>query len=182
MNPITTVEALVKELENAGDKEQAGILKRIQIPHENYEPYISWCSGSYTRNCIARTEQFEAILLCWDQYAETPIHGHDGQDCWVYQVKGTVEEKRYTRQKNGELSESARLFLREGRLSYMNDHMGYHLIRNTSGHRAMTLHIYSSPIDECEVYCDDSEVFNVVEMEYDTLRGEKIKSTVIVED
>jgi len=60
------------------------------------------------------------------------------------------------------------------RLTYMRDEMGYHMIKNNSEARAMTLHIYALPIDECEVFDEKKETFIDKEMQYDTVTGEKI--------
>ena len=168
MNSITTIEELVDQFDDAAPSEQVSVLKRIDIPVEDFESYATWCEDGYTRNCIARNDEFEFILLCWSEGAKTPIHGHAGQDCWVFQVDGKVKETRLKENSEEELQVTNELTLTEGRLAYMHDRMGYHCIENESSGRAMTLHIYASPIDSCKVFNEDSQKFEVVEMEYDT--------------
>jgi cysteine dioxygenase len=169
MEAITTVKSLIEEFKKSSKKDQPKIVKRIQLDKEDVISYATWSDTDYTRNCLARTDEFEFILLCWDEEARTPIHGHGGQDCWVYQVEGTVEELRFEENESGELVKTQSLKLESGGVSYMNDKMGYHLIKNTHKQKAMTLHIYAKPIDACKVFDTKKEEFKMAEMEYDSI-------------
>lgn len=173
---ITTIEQLISSFDDAEPSEQVGILKRINIPVSDFARYATWKDGGYTRNCVARHEKFEFILLCWSPGAVTPIHGHDGQDCWVYQVDGSVREKRFAQSGNSfEITND--MTLDAGKLCYMNDKMGYHALANESAQRSMTLHIYANPIDRCEVFNEERDCFVTVEMEYDTVEGNVVLPT-----
>lgn len=175
MDSITSIEQLVREFDDADPIEQGGILKRIEIPKSEFEEAASWREGDYTRNCIARTDDFEFILLCWDKHCKTKIHDHSGQNCWVYQVDGSVREVRYEGVGDG-LNVYSEEILDKGGLSFMQDDMGYHMIENFNNSRAMTLHVYVKPIDSCLVYDDDAFRFKTVEMEYDTV-GELVEAS-----
>ena len=166
MTDINTISNLIKQFDEAPDEELASVLKRINIPIDEFENYASWSKNSYTRNCIARTDDFEFILICWDTNAKTAIHGHDGQDCWVHQVSGKITETRYKNGQDG-MTEYVSRDLEKGKMVYMTDKMGFHEIENTSGTRAMTLHVYASPIDECKVVTEDGDI-EVRELSYDT--------------
>ena len=170
MNFITTVDQLAETLDSIEPEEHKEVMKSIKLSVQELEPFASWTKGGYTRNCLARTEKYELILLCWDVDAQTPIHGHGGENCWVYQVQGKVEEVRLVQSASG-LIEINRLALSPGKLTYMNDGMGYHTITNNSGHRAMTLHIYASPIDACKVFNEKKDCFELKEMSYHTYKG-----------
>jgi cysteine dioxygenase len=62
--------------------------------------------------------------------------------------------------------------LSPGRLTYMEDSMGYHTLKNHSDERAMTLHLYISPIDTCKVFNDTTEdSFKLKELKYDSYKG-----------
>lgn len=177
MNHITTIEQLTETLDNADPLSHAKIMKNITIKASEFEPFATWTKECYTRNCLARTEKYELILLCWEIGAETPIHGHGGENCWVYQVKGTVKEMRF--EQNAEvLKLTNQMVLTPGKLTYMNDKMGYHSIKNISNQRAMTLHIYASPIDSCKVYNDEDDCFELKEMSYHTYKGNEVADCV----
>lgn len=168
MSKITSIDQLIECFDNAEPSEQVSVLKRIDIPLNEFDDYATWKKGDYTRNCIARREGFEFILLCWDNTAITPIHGHDGQNCWVYQVDGEICEKRYVESDSGfKVTNEANLT--PGKISFMHDRMGFHTIENISETRAMTLHVYANPIDSCLVYCDEKQEFEEKDMVYDTM-------------
>jgi cysteine dioxygenase len=171
---VPTIEKLIEDFEEVEPAKQMRLLKEMNIPKEDFEEFASWEVGGYTRNCIARHENFEFILLCWDAGAKTCIHGHDGQSCWVYQVDGSVTEKRFQPIGNGfELIQDETLD--EGDISFMHDRMGYHALENSSSERAMTLHAYVKPIDRCKVFNEELEQFETVEMSYNTIKGKAVQ-------
>lgn len=176
MQKITTIDQLIECFDDAEPSEQVSVLKSIDIPITEFEQYATWKEGGYTRNCLVRKDGFEFILLCWSEGASTPIHGHGGQDCWVYQVAGEVKEHRY-KEENGTFEIVNEAVLTEGRITYMHDRMGYHALKNTSRGKAMTLHVYANPIDRCKVYNEDISAFEIKEMEYDTIEGDVVRKT-----
>lgn len=169
MNTIKTIESLADALDKAEKSERAKVISRLDLYPDAFNEYATWSDEGYTRNCVARTDEYELLLLCWDKEAETPIHGHGGQDCWVYQIEGTVEEIRVKQDEEGNLEETHRMELAPGKVSYMHDCMGFHKIRNPFNQRAMTLHIYAKPIDACRVFDPKNQEFKIKEMEYDTV-------------
>lgn len=174
MNQISTIKELIEQLNNANSNQFSEILNRVKIPAANFESYSTWCDEDYTRNCISRTDAYEMILLCWEKGIKTAIHDHGGQDCWVYQVKGKIEEALYKDVDPLSLKHPKKQQIGEGDITYMNDKMGYHSLENISDSRALTLHIYNSPIESCQVFSTKEECLNVVEMQYDTFEGEKV--------
>ena len=177
MNQIISIQELTDTLDKADPLDHAKIMKRIKIEASEFEPFMTWSKQCYTRNCLARTEKYELILLCWEIGTKTPIHGHGGEDCWVYQIQGTVEEIRYE-QNTSLLKETNRMILTPGKLTYMNDKMGYHCIENNLSQRAMTLHIYASPIDTCKVYNNKKDCFEIKEMSYHTFKGNEVETSI----
>ena len=176
MSKIESIETLISEFESAAEKDRSKILNRINIQPNEFEKFATWKDGEYTRNCLARTVEFEFILLCWDSRAETAIHDHGGQDCWVYQVTGEVEEMRYSLESDNNLKPTLKTILESGRLTYMNDKMGFHRLKNISknGSRAMTLHIYASPIDQCRVLNSETRNFEEIKMAYDSFSDQVV--------
>lgn len=174
MNSVDSLEGLIKILNDAETSNHGKIIKEINIPISEFESYASWEEDGYTRNCIYRSDDYELILLCWDKGASTPIHGHDGQKCWVYQIEGEISEIRYEKFNSGDLFETNRIQLDLGKLTFMNNSMGYHKLSNGNERRAMTLHAYVLPITSCEYYCDDKGDFQTKNLEYDTIEGHSI--------
>ncbi len=171
---IRTLSSLIEQLEETDHEEHKKIISSMDIPKDEFMPFAYWKDKGYARNCIKRTKDYELLLLCWNPGDKTPVHGHDGQDCWVYLVDGEMSEIRYQADEEENLTKTHTEKLTGRRLTYMRDEMGYHMIKNTSNQRAMTLHIYALPIDECEVFDEADESFKSKEMEYDTIRKTKV--------
>lgn len=169
-----SLNVLITNLNHSANSNHGKILKEMNVSTEDFEYYASWEKGGYTRNCICRTDEYELILLCWDKNVETAIHDHDGQNCWVYQVDGQVSEVRYEQNEMDDLIEVNRVQLSPGKLTYMNKSMGFHKLVNDIDGRAMTLHVYVSPISSCQVFCDEKEGFELKELEYDTIHENAI--------
>ncbi len=163
---ITTIQELIDSLDQNPIDSFPSILKSIAIPLVDFEAYSRWYSHEYTRNCIVRNERYELLLLCWSPHHETAIHDHNGQKCWVYQIKGQIEEQRYESSDKGPVP-TRHSILKEGVLSYMDDKMGLHLLSNPSDERAMSLHIYVAPIDKCKVYNEEDQCFVTKQLSYD---------------
>ena len=177
MKFINTVEKLIETLNHTSPSEYAKVIKKVRFKKESLIPFSTWTKHGYTRNCLARTDYYELILLCWDVNAKTPVHGHGGEDCWVYQIHGTIEEVRFEEQEDC-ITEQNRMVLSPGKLTYMHDRMGYHSLRNISHQKAMTLHIYANPIDSCKVYNNDKNCFEMKKMSYHTSWEEKLESII----
>jgi uncharacterized cupin superfamily protein len=171
---ITTIKSLIEKLEETDRDQHKKIISAMDIPKSEFMPYAHWKEKGYARNCIKRTKDYELLLLCWNPGDKTPVHGHDGQDCWVYLVDGEMNEIRYQADDDDNLTKTHVETLTGRRLTYMRDEMGYHMIKNNSDKRAMTLHIYALPIDECEVFDENEETFVDKEMKYDTTTKERM--------
>jgi len=167
---------LIDLLDNASKEEYKAMGKKISIPIEDFQDYIYYDSESYTRNCIKRTEQYELILLCWEEGQKTPIHCHNEQECWVHVVQGRFYEKRYLEAED-QLELDHQMDLLEEGVSYMNDDMGFHSLENSSNGRSISLHLYMDPIDECQVLDQQTGEFEMKKLEYYSYAGEFQETT-----
>ncbi len=171
MDTIDSVEELVKVLSKSEAKEFVKISERLKLEAADFKEFATWSGEAYTRNCISRDDHYELLLLCWEPHQITPIHCHNGEECWVLGLEGEFEEVRFDEKSpdQGELIEISREHLSEGGISYMNDNMGFHHIENLSAKRGMTLHLYMDPIDSCRVYDEDSKSFIRKKLSYDSV-------------
>lgn len=176
MQAINNLDELLETLAKCSGQEFVKLATRLDLQAEDFEEYSFWDSESYTRNCVSRNEDYELILLCWEAGQETPVHCHNGEECWVYALQGNMEEIRYQSKSNSDhdIYESERGLMNEGSLAYMHDSMGYHSLHNNSSARAMTLHLYMKPIPSCRVYDDEKNQFIRKEMVYTTEQGKKL--------
>lgn len=175
---IISIQNLIDELKNSGANQYVSIAKRITISKDECEEYISWDAKDYTRNCIEHNDDFELILICWKPGDETPIHDHNDQRCWVYQIEGEVVEERFVKDEEGNLLKNHEMILSGGRLTYMHDSMGYHTLSNKTNKNAFSLHLYIKPVEKCQIFDEGLNAFKEVEMNYHTIDGKLNLETV----
>ena len=172
---ISSLEELIDLLDNSTKQEYKALGKRINVPLADFEPFMYYEPDAYTRNCIKRTEDYELLLLCWEEGQATPIHCHNNQECWVHVLKGSLHEIRYQGDAPKLEVEQELDLLQEG-ISYMNDEMGYHSLANVADGKSITLHLYMDPIDECNIYDEESKEFELKELVYHTYEGEMVEA------
>lgn len=122
----------------------------------------------YSRNRLARTRDFEVLLLCWEPGQETRIHDHSGQSGWVRVLEGAIEETVFDFAPLAEvdvpdgasaaacrLRETERRVVPAGKaVARVDPERAIHRLRNPRerGERAVTLHVYCKPHDSCMTY------------------------------
>lgn len=178
MNQITSLNGLIETLKQSEAEDYVKIAQGMNIPLSDFDAYAHFKDNGYARNCIAKTEAFELILICWKKGNITPIHGHDNQNCWVYQVDGKMTEIRYEKGNDGTLTECNNMQLEAGALTYMHDSMGYHLLENHTQQNAMTLHLYMTPIDACDIFNETDNCFEKKELFFHTVDGKLINAVI----
>lgn len=171
MKQITSLNQLLEELPRCEGNDYVQIAKNMDISPEDLSEYAHFSDQTYTRNCIMRTQDFELLLLCWNKGQKTSIHSHDGEECWVYLAEGKLREKRF-KESADSIEKIDDTKMSQSRLSYMNDHMGYHSLENIADDKSMSLHLYVSPIDECKVYDEEQEKFKDKDLKYYSYEGE----------
>ncbi len=162
----------------------AELLRQYAACEGSWRPYVTFREDTYSRNLIWRTDKFELLLLGWEAGQESPIHDHAGQQCWMAVLEGELEEVHF---KEGDLAPAGDGIsgLRQGRVkafptggvAYIHDDIALHLIRPRAGQRAVSLHLYSSPIDSCRKFCPDTGKAEEVNVAYHTVRGSGCSGT-----
>ena len=152
-------------------KRVADLLGRYAEENGDWRDWTFFETERYTRNLVHRCGDFELLLLCWDHDQSSPIHDHDGQQCWMAVLDGTVEEVHY-REKDGQLVEGAVRRFQRGQVAFIQDEIALHLVRAGAGGRGVSLHLYSNPIDACRIYEEGTGESRWIEVGYHSVRGE----------
>lgn len=142
-------------------------------------PLFRFAKGRYTRTLLHRTEKFELLLLCWDKGARTPVHGHAAQTCWFTPLLGAFDFDNYEQIAGGPGPGFAQLrkagSLRNvgaGLFDRRDEDHDLHQVRIAEGYeRAVSLHLYAGPIDECLAYDLEQHRATLVRMRYEFVRG-----------
>ena len=162
------IQDLINLLSKSSIEDYNTILKTFNFSTIDFKPFESWSSNKYTRNCLCNTEDFELLLLCWEKGQETEIHGHDGEDCWVYLLEGEIEEVFFTLDTSNYLREERSQVLLPKVLSFMNDKIGFHKLKNSDKMRSVSLHLYAKPIKNCRSYDTTTGHFITRQLSYDS--------------
>jgi cysteine dioxygenase len=105
---------------------------------EDWQNYVSLSDECYTRNYVFRSADFEVIVLCWQRGQGSPIHNHANRGCLLRVLAGILSEERFL--EDG--SQSTQNYL-NNHITYIDNSIGLHRIRNNFSQTAISLHIYS---------------------------------------
>jgi cysteine dioxygenase type I len=149
----------------------------VQISDSSLTPYIYFDEKFYTRNLIYRDDLFEVMAICWEPGQKTAVHTHNGQICWMIPQWGDlgVVDYRWLGCDHPENQNVVGLDCLAG-----SDHTRLEIVRETEvcaggsvitadklqtihrlynlsdhmvrGERAVSIHVYSRPIDSCVAF------------------------------
>jgi len=140
------------------------------------DQYSTYAEERYTRHLIHKDEDFELLIICWGSGQGAPIHGHEGDLCWARVERGKlrfsnyriVSEKPLRLQPVGEPV--------DGSTGFLDGPAEIHAVENpvAFGQNAASLHLYSKPYSECDVYDSLTGPRRRVSLAYDTIHGEPV--------
>ena len=164
-------------------------LVAYEIRAEDLERYKLWVPERHTRNKIFRNDMIEAMLICWPIGAVTPLHTHNGQLGWMTMIEGklTVENYRKVRCNAAENEQVVGMDCLAGATELEMEHLAdelavpggplntvdktqtIHRIINRAewNERAVSMHVYSRPIDSCVVFDMDAQHCYRRDLKYD---------------
>lgn len=176
------LDVLVRSLHNEFHRDGARggriaeLLGEYARTRSDWRPFALFSDLYYTRNLVTLEPRFELMVLCWGAGQESPIHNHEGQDCWMAVLEGEIEEVRYPMpdpHESGPLRSKGSLRFGRGQVAFIRDEMGLHHVRpaGSSASGGVTLHLYSSPYDECNCYCPETGRVTRKKLGYYSVRG-----------
>src|SRR5207253_3533857 len=149
-------------------------LVSYEIRTADLERYKLWIPERHTRNKIFRNDMMELMLICWPVGAITPLHTHNGQLGWMTMIEGKLMVENFRKidcnaPENEQvvgidcLAGATQIEMEHlndeyavpgGPLNTVDKTQTIHRIINKSewNERAVSMHIYSRPIDSCVVF------------------------------
>src|SRR5262245_7430126 len=134
-------------------------------------PYVRFAEGRYTRHLVYKSREVEILVLCWSRGSRAPVHGHEGESCWARVERGRLRFTNYV--------ETSRTPLRvvpvggtfDGGPGYLDGPADLHAVENPTelGADAVSLHVYSKPYDECDIYDLEAGLVRRVQLRYDSV-------------
>jgi cysteine dioxygenase len=143
-----------------------------QVDRTSLKRYAFFRPDVYTRNLIYRDDQIEVMALCWSRGQRTPIHTHNGQLGWMSVAQGAVAVINYkwlgcNAPENQNvagldcLAGATELDLERrevqecypgGPINTVYKVQTIHQVVVQGEEPALSLHIYSRPIDSCVAF------------------------------
>lgn len=135
------------------------------------EPYVRFEPGRYTRHLVHKDRDVEVLVLCWPCGARAPIHGHEGELCWARVERGRLRFTSYREASRAPLRLVALGSLVEGGPGHVDGPADVHAVENPAEleENAVSLHVYSRPYDECDLYDSIEGPVRRVRLQYDSV-------------
>ena len=149
-------------------------LVAYEIAAADLERYKKWLPERHTRNKVFRNDMIEVMVICWPVGTVTPLHTHNGQLGWMTMIEGKLRVENYrkvdcNRPENQQvvgldcLAGATRIEMEHlsdelavpgGPLNTVDKTQTIHRILNLAEWKqpAVSLHVYSRPIDSCVVF------------------------------
>ena len=133
--------------------------RKLKLEQKDWAPYAHFDpTRAYTRNLIYTDhETYTLLLLCWNAGAESKIHDHPCDGCWLQVLQGEVQECRYEYPTEEDDTKSLKCIaderFQQGQVAFINDSIGLHKVGNPCPSvPAVTLHLYHPPFQDCKVW------------------------------
>ncbi len=150
-------------------------LQKTLIEPDSLQRYIFFRPERYTRNLVFKNEFFELLVICWNIGQRAPVHGHEGERCWSRVEQGSLILCNYR-----EFSENP-LVVRQigepyrGERGHLDGPADIHSVANPSMVPAVSLHLYSHPYDQCDIYDLENNLKQRVQLRYDSIDGKVVE-------
>jgi cysteine dioxygenase len=178
MTPVQDLAALFRHLclefeRDPDGKGAARLLGDYARSGSDWHPYAHGSAAGYTRNLVEATADFELLLLCWGPGQKSPVHDHQGQNCWMACLAGTIDEVQYAFPTGpaSPLRRGATRRCRPGDVAFIRDQIGLHDVGNVGAEPAASLHLYSKPFAACRVFDEATGQVSLRQLGYHSVRG-----------
>lgn len=144
------------------------------ILNGSLEPYTFFSAERYTRNLIFKNDLFECLAMCWDIGQSSAIHNHNDKLGWIYLTGGRLFVQNYCVQARDPVQRTCQLIasnsveLHAEEAADVDREHGVHKVCNLPGfqERAISVHVYQRPMDQCEVYSLETGTYETVKLSY----------------
>ncbi len=159
---------------NFDNAEVLPFLRGGRIRDEVLAPHLHWSPERYTRNLVERNDDFALIVLCWSPGQAAPVHGHEGEKCWARVERGRLRFANYREiSRQGDVATLKALGKPvEGAPGHVDGPADIHSVENLAAWNtpAVSLHLYTKPYPEFDVFDLATGRVNRRAAQYDTRR------------
>ena len=148
--------------------EVSSYLLNLNIDQEELKKYLLRADDHYTRNLIHRDRDFEIMIICWPPNTSAPIHGHEGEKCWMRVESGALRVSNYLLQSLDPLTLNMTEQIK-GESGHLDGPAEIHSVENVYSEDAVSLHVYAKPFSKCDIYCLETGTVERVKLVYDSI-------------
>lgn len=151
------------------------IVRQLKVDPTTVGAWARVRPGAYTRTLVYRDAQVELLVLAWAPGAAARVHDHGGQRCWLQVVDGVLESTDFRRVRGGHrpgvavlATAGERRRLGPGDVDARDRSARLHGVRAPMQDGvAVSVHVYSKPIDRCLVFDLEAERCSLRKLHYD---------------
>jgi cysteine dioxygenase len=159
-------------------------LRSALVTPDSLAPYLNWDRRHYTRNLIDKTPLYELIAICWEVGQASSVHNHQDQNCWMAAPIGRLLVQNYRTVSQDlsigkcKLEPTTTLEMNPTHPCRVDPQEPVHRVLNPRDidQRAVSLHIYSRPIDSCVVYSPELGTCGQIKLHYTTEYGKPVQA------
>ena len=165
-NLIKSIKQLSKE--NFPNDKVYELLNNSYLKETEIVDYIKYDNDKYTRHLIYKDVDFEILIMCWKPGHKAPIHGHEGEKCFMRVEKGSLLFTNYNLISTSPL-DLQKIDSIKGEVGYLDGPADIHSVENIYNENSITFHIYSKPYKECDIFDVKTGLIYRKKLEYDTV-------------
>ena len=160
----------LKELsvKNFPNEKVYALLENSHLASRDIEDYIQFSEEKYTRHLIYKDDNFELLLMCWKSGQKAPIHGHEGEKCFMRVEKGALQFTNYNLVSTDPLN-LTKIESLKGEVGFLDGPADVHSVENIYNEDSITFHIYAKPYSACDVYDINTGSIYRKELTYDSM-------------
>jgi len=154
-------------------------LRTHPVDPASLQRFLVWDRQHYTRNLIDKNQLYELIAICWEVGQYSSIHNHHQQNCWMAAPIGRLQVQNYRTifedLEGGKcrIEPSDVIEMNPASPAAVDPKEPVHRVINPRefGERAVSLHVYSRPFDQCVVYSEEQGTCGEIELHYTSEYG-----------
>lgn len=156
-------------------------LTTTPLSQDALEPYAFFSKQRYTRNLLFKRPTYEILLLCWTAGQASPIHGHEGEKCWMRVEQGELLFINYNVKEIAGKCTIEPKHQVSGSKGFVDGPAVVHRVENLTLEPAMSLHLYARPFAQCDIFDKEHQIKQKISLKYDSAHGKLLNFSLALE-
>ena len=158
------------------------LMEAYESRQEDWEKYAKFDPHHYTRNLVEKGNgKYNLIVLCWQGGQSSEIHNHEGSQCFMKVLSGTLKETLYKWPDESagekEMQQTESTSFCTDQVTYIDDSVGLHCVENSTKNQAVSLHLYCPPITHPKKFEKKTGQSQTCELTFHSIDGKVLPRT-----